>query len=215
MIIEEIMKTQVETLTTKNSILDAIHLMDQKKIRHIPIVNDVQNVVGIITDRDIRDATPSIFNFNEHKDVLHKPVHTIMRTNIITGHPLDFVEEVAALFYEHNISCLPILKEKKLAGIITETDLLHTLVELTGANQPGSQIEIKVPNIAGKLGEIASVIRNRNATILSVLVYPDRKDKQFKILVFRLQTMNPLLIIEDLKNAGYTVLWPNMPGISS
>ncbi len=56
---------------------------------------------------------------------------------MITGHPLDFVEEVAALFYEHRISCLPILKEKKLVGIITETDLLYTLTQLTGAISQG------------------------------------------------------------------------------
>lgn len=215
MIVEEIMKTQVATLTTQNSILDAVYLMEQKKIRHIPIVNEDQHVVGIITDRLIRDAAPSIFYAEEHRDVLHKPVHTIMKTDIITGHPLDFVEEIAALFYEHHISCLPILKDKKLAGIITETDLLHTLVKLTGAHQPGSQIEIRVPNIAGMLSDIASVIRNRRANILSVLVYPDQKDEKYKIIVFRLETMNPTKIIGDLKNAGYNVLWPNLPGISS
>ena len=215
MIVEEIMKTQVATLTTKHSILDAVKLMEQRKIRHLPIVNSDQHVVGIITDRDIRDATPSIFHVNESKEVLNKPLDTIMKTNIITGHPLDFVEEVAALFYEHNISCLPILKDKKLAGIITETDLLHTLVVLTGVNQPGSQIEIKVPNIAGMLTEIASVIRNRRVNILSVLVYPDKQDNRFKILIFRLQTINPTQVIEDLQNAGYVVLWPNLPGISS
>lgn len=215
MIVEEIMKTQVATLTTNNSILDAVQLMEQKIIRHIPIVNEDQHVVGIITDRDIRDATPSIFYAEEHRDVLQMPVQTIMKTDIITGHPLDFVEEIAALFYEHHISCLPILKDKKLAGIITETDLLHTLVKLTGAHQPGSQIEIRVPNIAGMLGDIASVIRNRRANILSVLVYPDQKDDQYKILVLRLQTMNPINVIGDLKDAGYNVLWPNLPGISS
>jgi acetoin utilization protein AcuB len=215
LIVEEIMKTQVATLTTQNTILDAVQLMEQKIIRHIPIVNEDQHVVGIITDRDIRDATPSIFYAEEHRDVLQMPVQTIMKTDIITGHPLDFVEEIAALFYEHHISCLPILKDKKLAGIITETDLLHTLVKLTGAHQPGSQIEIRVPNIAGMLGDIASVIRNRRANILSVLVYPDQKDDQYKILVLRLQTMNPINVIGDLKDAGYNVLWPNLPGISS
>ena len=80
-----------------------------------------------------------------------------MKTNMITGHPLDFVEEVGTIFYEHHISCLPIVKEHTLVGIITKTDLLHTLVELTGAHQPSSQIEIKVPNRAGVLSEMTSV----------------------------------------------------------
>jgi acetoin utilization protein AcuB len=215
MIVEEIMKKNVTTLFPEDTITEAIKLMADKKIRHIPIVNSEHAVVGLVSDRDIKDAAPSIFHWDEHKGELEKPVKSIMTTDVITGHPLDFVEEVSAVFYEHNISCLPIIKDKKLVGIVTETDLLHTLVELTGAHQPGSQIEVKVPNKAGMLCEIASVISMRKANIQSVLVYPDQKDEQYKILVVRIQTMNPIAVIEDLKKAGHNVLWPNLPGVSS
>ncbi len=115
----------------------------------------------------------------------------LWKKDVITGHPLDFVEEIAGLFYEHKISCLPIINDHKLVGIVTETDLLRTMVELTGAHQPGSQIEIKVPNITGVLSDIAAIIRNRNANILSVLVYPDKKDDHYKMIVIRVQMMNP------------------------
>ncbi|MBA4537697.1 CBS domain-containing protein [Bacillus aquiflavi] len=215
MIVEEIMKTNVETLFPSNTIADAIRLMNEKKIRHLPIVNSENHVLGIVTDRDIRDAKPSIFRYEEQKEDLNKPLETVMKTNVIIGHPLDFVEEVAALFYEHNISCLPIVKDHVLVGIITETDLLHTLIQLTGAHQPGSQIEVKVPNKTGMLCNIASVMRNRKANIQSVLVYPDKNDENFKILVIRVQTMNPIGLVQDLQKAGFHVLWPNMPGISS
>jgi acetoin utilization protein AcuB len=214
MIVEQIMKTNVMTLRPNNTIADAIELLKRYHIRHIPIIDDDNHVIGIVTDRDIRDASPSIFHACEHLEDFQRPVSTIMKTNVITGHPLDFVEEIAALFYEHRISCLPIIKDGKLAGIVTETDLLHTLVQLTGAHQPGSQIEVKVPNISGMLSEVAAIFGKRNLNISSVLVYPD-KDERYKILVFRIQTMNPTGIIADLKNAGYTVLWPNLPGVSS
>ncbi|ESU30927.1 hypothetical protein G3A_19520 [Bacillus sp. 17376] len=215
MIVEEIMKKDVTTLFPENTIADAIKLMADKKIRHIPIVNKDKIVIGLVSDRDIKDAAPSVFHWDEHKSELENPVKSIMTTNVITGHPLDFVEEISAIFHEHNISCLPITKDKKLVGIVTETDLLHTLVELTGAHQPGSQIEVKVPNKAGMLCEIASVISVRKANIQSVLVYPDPKDERYKILVVRIQTMNPIAVIEDLKKAGHHVLWPNLPGVSS
>lgn len=215
MIVEEIMKTDVAYLTPSDTISKAILLMANKKIRHVPIVNEQRQVVGLITDRDIKDAAPSIFLADESKEVLEKPILSIMKENVITGHPLDFVEEIAALFYEHKISCLPIVKDKLLVGIVTETDLLHTLVELTGAHQPGSQIEIKVPNKAGMLLDITSIIKKHKANIQSVLVYPDKKDINYKIIVIRLQTMNPVAVIEDLKSAGHHVLWPNLPGVSS
>jgi acetoin utilization protein AcuB len=215
MIVEEIMNSDVAYLTPTDSISKAILLMASKKIRHIPIINHQKHVVGLITDRDIKDAAPSIFRANDNKEDLEKPLSSIMKVSVITGHPLDFVEEIAALFYEHKISCMPIIKDQCLVGIVTETDLLHTLVELTGAHQPGSQIEVKVPNKAGMLLDITAIIKNHKANIQSVLVYPDKKDINFKIIVIRVQTMNPVAVIEDLKLAGHTVLWPNLPGVSS
>lgn len=213
MIVEEIMKTNVATLKPSNTIEDAIRLMESKRIRHIPITDDGKKVIGLVTDRDIKEAAPSIFRREEHSEDLQKPLDAIMKKNVITGHPLDFVEETAALFYEQKISCLPVVQDSRLVGIVTETDLLYTLVELTGAHQPGSQIEIKVPNRTGTLYEIANVIRNRKANIQSILVYPDKKDDGYKILVIRVQTMNPVGLIHDLKAEGHHVLWPNIPGM--
>jgi acetoin utilization protein AcuB len=214
MIIEEIMKTDVAKLLPTDTITDAIGLMEARKIRHIPIVDQEGHLVGLVTVAKIRDAMPSIFHANEHPEDLRKPLETIMEKNVITGHPLDFVEEVAGLFYEHKISCIPIIQGRKLVGIVTETDLLRTMVELTGAHQPGSQIEIKVPDLTGNLSDITAIIKNKKANILSVLVYPDKTDDHFKILVLRVQTMNPTALIQNLKQAGYNVLWPNLPGIS-
>lgn len=214
MIVEEIMKTDVVTLHPTDSIADAIQVMDTHNIRHIPIIDKENHLVGLVTISRLKEVTPSTFRTNENPEDLKKPVETIMERNVITGHPLDFVEETAAIFYEHKISAIPIIKDQKLVGILTETDLLRTMIELTGAHQPGSQIEIRVPNISGILSDIAGIIRNRHANILSVLVYPDKQDEHYKILAIRVQLMNPTGLIQDLKNAGYQVLWPNLPGIS-
>lgn len=215
MIVEEIMKTKVIALVETDSIAEALKVMRENKIRHLPIIDEKHHLIGLVTDRDIRDATPSIFDTEKFKEGLQNPLKMIMRTDVITGHPLDFVEEVSAILYEHRIGCLPILNDGKLVGIVTQTDLLHTLVELTGAHQPGSQIEIKVPNRTGMLHEISAVIKNRKANIQSVLVYPDKSDENYKIIVLRVQTMNPLALIEDIKKCGHVVLWPNFPGQSS
>lgn len=213
MIVEEIMKPNVFTLGKHNTIEEAIQLMREERIKHIPIVDEENQLVGIVTDRDVKESTPSIFYCDEHKEILSKPVESIMKTNIVTGHPLDFVEEVAGIFYESKIGCLPIIKENRLVGIVTQTDLLHTLVELTGAHQPGSQIEIRVRNKPGALFRLFSDIQNCKVNILSVLVYPDKKDEFYKIIALRIQTMNPLRLIEELEKSGHQVLWPNLPGM--
>lgn len=215
MIVEEIMKTDVITLSKNDSLSDAIRVMAENKIRHIPIVEGENQLIGLVTDRDIKEAGPSILHYYENNTILEQPLSSIMKTNLLTGHPLDFVEEIAAIFYETKIGCLPIIRESKLVGIITETDILHNLVELTGAHQPGSQIEIRVRNKLGKLVEVASCIQQHNVNILSVLVYPDKKDENYKIIVIRVQTINPIGLIEGLKKNGHHVLWPNLPGIPS
>ncbi|MBS4173842.1 acetoin utilization AcuB family protein [Bacillus sp. FJAT-49736] len=211
MIVEEIMKTDVITLSPNDSLKSAITLMRDKKIRHIPITNERNELLGLITERDFKDIPHTLY-LNDEEDKRFR-LSDFMKTSIITGHPLDFVEEVAALFYEHRIGCLPILRDKKLVGIITSTDLLHTMVQLTGANQPGSQIEVKVPNRKGILYEVTGIFRMHNVNIHSVLVYPDKKDLTSKIIVFRIGTMNPIAIIESLKENGHQVLWPNLPGV--
>lgn len=211
MIVRQIMKKSIITLSAEDTIRLALDTMKQNRIRHIPIVKDDQILVGIITERDVKDASPSIFQLELKEDFLDKPIKSIMTTNVITGHPLDFVEELAAIIIENKIGCLPILQENKLVGLLTETDLLDTFVKLTGADQPSSHIEVKVPNKAGMLAEVSSILKKRRVNISSVLVYPD-SNNQFKILVFRVQTMNVTMITNDLQAEGYDVLWPNVLG---
>lgn len=208
MIIEEIMKKNVITLSPGDPIETAIQLMSDNHIRHIPIINQTREILGVISDRDIRDVSPSVLHRDEHIEDFQKPIETIMSKNVITAHPLDFVEEAAVIFFEHKIGCLPIEKDNKLVGIVTETDILYTLVQLTGAHQPSSHLEVRVSNKAGMLADVAVILKRHNVNIASVLVYPD-VDQQYKILVFRVQTMNTTKIVSELRQQGYSVIWPN------
>ncbi|MGB2991553.1 MAG: acetoin utilization AcuB family protein [Paenisporosarcina sp.] len=215
MIVEQMMNKNVFTLQPTHSIKDAINLLRENKIRHLPITNEEGLVVGVLSDRDIKDATPSNLIENQHQDIYSTPIEEIMTKNPIIGHPLDFVEEVATIFYDQKIGCLPIVSSGKVVGIVTETDLLYKYIELTGAHQPGSQIEVRVPNKPGILFEVSKVFHDHHSNVLSVLVYPDLQNDDNKILVFRVKTMNPLGIIEDIRKEGFDVLWPNMPGMTT
>lgn len=209
MLVEEIMKKDVFTLRSDQTVQDVLDLFEEKRIRHAPIVDDGK-VVGIVTDRDLKDAMPSMFTVSPKGEPYKKKVSEIMTKNPMIAHPLDFVEEIALLFYEQKIGCLPVVSQNEIVGFLTETDLLYTYIELTGAHQPGSQIEIKVPNRSGALYEVSKVFYEHKVNVLSVLVYPDREDNSNKILAFRIKTMNPISIIEDLRKEGFDVLWPNL-----
>lgn len=213
MLIEEIMTKDVLTLTSTNTVLEALELMRLNKIRHIPIITDEKSVIGIITDRDLKEVIPSTLTLEIDKNIYNTELSIIMTKNPIVGHPMDFVEESAIIFYDHQIGCLPIVSNNKLVGIITETDLLYKYIELTGAHQPGSQIEVRVPNVPGILFEVSKVFNEHKINVLSVLVYPDKENEESKILVIRIKTMNPLNVIQGLEAGGFEVLWPNVPGI--
>ncbi|WP_436884915.1 CBS domain-containing protein [Bacillus velezensis] len=166
-----------------------------------------RDVIGIVTDRDIKQAGPGSFEQKERGAFLTNKVETIMKRNVICAHPLDFVEEISASFYEHGIGCLPITVNHKLTGILTKTDVLRTFVSLTGAAQPGSQVEILVTDMTKSLADLSCMCRDLQLQILSVLVYP-HESAGSNILVFRVKTMNPLPFIRAVQEAGYNVLWP-------
>ncbi|WP_077327552.1 acetoin utilization AcuB family protein [Virgibacillus siamensis] len=208
MLVEEIMKTDVTALPPTALIAEALKLLHENKIRHIPIINEKKNVIGIVSDRDVRDASPSIFEKNKENTELQNEIHTIMSKPVVTVHPLDFVEEIAGIFYEEEFACLPVVSNDKLVGLITEKDMLHTLIKITGTNVQSSHIEVKVPHKPGILPEVAAIFGARKTNITSVLVYPYKDDPSYKILVFRIQTMNPLPVIHDIREAGYELIWP-------
>lgn len=214
MIVEEIMNTHVHTLQPSNTVRDAVRLMREEKVRHVPIVNEKNGVVGIITEHDIKNALPSCLREEPNSMIYEAAIDNIMVKNPLVGHPLDFVEEVALTLYEAKISCLPIVSGGELVGIVTTTDLLYTYIELTGAHQPGSKIDIRVSDRPGILSDVTQVFADHKANVLSVLVYPDGENENSRILSIRLQVINPLAIIGDLREQGFDVLWPNLPGIT-
>lgn len=213
MIVEEIMNHEPYTLAPTNTVREVLQLMREKKVRHVPIVDEEHHVLGVITERDIKEALPSSLQDEPNSPVFEAAAREVMIKKPLVGHPLDSVEEVALTFYESKVGCLPIVSAGKLVGIVTTTDLLYTYIELIGATEPGSKIEIRVNDAPGVLFDITKIFAAHHANVQSVLVYPDSENTHNKILSVRIQMLNPLAVIEDLRKAGFDVLWPNLPGI--
>lgn len=206
MLVQDIMKTEVITIPPSASIRMALIHSQQNRIRHLPVVEE-GNLVGIVTDRDLREAGPTTLEQDRDTRILDQPVASIMTKEVITAHPRDFVEDAALTLYEHNIGCLPIMRHNKVVGILTGKDILHTLVELMGVNQPSQHIEVAVPDRPGTLADVADVFRQHHVNVGSVLVYPGH-EPQTKHLVFRVQAIDAHPLIEQLADQGFHVVWP-------
>ena len=100
MIVEQIMTKEVITLSPTDTIKSALQLMQTENIRHLPLINNERQVIGLVTERDIKDAAPSILFEEQLNKQLDMTLSSIMTTNIITSHPHDFVEEVAVLILQ-------------------------------------------------------------------------------------------------------------------
>ncbi|AOM82150.1 CBS and ACT domain-containing protein [Salisediminibacterium beveridgei] len=205
--VSDIMVRDIKTAKPDLSTGDALEYMKAMHIRHLPVVNDAGEFVGIVSDRDLKDAAPSIFD-KSHEDFIYVPISKVMITDVITALPLDFVEEAAFTMVEENISCLPVEEDGKLVGIITETDLLKILVKLTGASLPSSRLEVEVNDESGHLCRVTQLINEHKMNIQSVLLYPSPIDNKKKILVFRIQAMDMRPLLNTLKEEGFHVKWP-------
>ena len=205
MIVEQIMKKEVYTLTPSNTIRDALQVMKEKTIRHIPIVDNTKTLVGLITENTLKRIIPSTLKESTRLTTYETLIGDIMITDPVTVHPLDFIEDVALTFYDTKFTCLPIVSGGKLVGIVSTSDLLYTYIELTGANKPSSKIDIRVKDRSGILSDITEVFKEHKANVLSVLVYPD-SDVHYKIVSIRVQMINPLLIIAELRQDRKSVV---------
>lgn len=207
MLVERIMTSPCITFNAEGTIEEIITLMHEKNIHHVPIVDDENRLLGIISDRDIKQALPSNLQDRLVLD-LNIPITKIMVKNIITCHPLDFVEEIALDFYNENIGSIPVVKRGKVVGIVTAKDMLNTFIELTGVVTPGTTIQIQIPDIPGNLHEVTEVFHRFKTGIESVLVFRDKKNPGKKIVSVRMMSIHPQTIIDELEAKGFQVYNP-------
>ncbi|MEL7566437.1 MAG: CBS and ACT domain-containing protein [Dehalobacterium sp.] len=195
------------TITKQTTIADALELMRKHNIRRLPVLEN-NKLVGIVTDRDLSEVSPSpattlsVFEINyllakmKIKDVLPK------NQKVVTISPDAFVEEAAIIMREHKIGALPVVEKNKLVGIITETNIFDAFIELLGVKEQGCRIDIEVEDVPGVLADVTQIIRSDGANISRVAVFRE-EGKTF--IVIRLTTFYGEPIIKTLEEHGYKI----------
>lgn len=206
MLIEDVMKSPVVTVTPDDTAAEALLRARKGRFRHLPVL-DGDKVVGVVSDRDLRGIVPTLVPESE-RILAETEVRQVMHPTVIVAHPLDPVEDAARLMYEHKIGCLPVVSGEQLVGIVTETDVLRSFVEMSGGLQTGSRLEIEVFDRPGVLAEIGEITRQHHVNVASVFTHPGHRPG-YTVLVVRLQALDVRPVIRDLKAAGFEVRWPN------
>jgi len=127
------MTRPVITMAEDQTLREAIALMQRHRIRHVPIVSG-EAILGILTDRDVKRATPSLLSGvsqAEFDQVLHTTtVSHVMTRNPYTITPSTSLRDAIKLMLDRRFSSLPVVEAGRLIGILTVTDLLRTLHEM-------------------------------------------------------------------------------------
>lgn len=159
-------------------ITEAQALMDANKIRHLPILDDAGQLVGLVTQRALLKALPtdtSSFSRFEVSYVLAKiKVRNVMVTPVLTISEDTAIEEAARIMADQHIGCLPVLREGRLVGIITDNDLFTTMVDLLGARRSGVRITVLQPDRPGEVARISTAIVNQGGNLAAYVTYPTR-----------------------------------------
>jgi acetoin utilization protein AcuB len=173
MFVRDRMSTPAVTVKAKTPFQDALKLMREHQFRRLPVVSKNGKLVGIVSERDLLHAAPSpatSLSIWEVQYLLAKlQVKEIMTRDVIVTAPDVPVEDAARLMVTHKVGGLPVIGEHgDVVGVITETDIFETFVEMFAGGHPGIRLTLGVPERKGVLSILASTIHGLGGSIESV-----------------------------------------------
>ena len=195
MSVERYMSKDVISIGLKSSIQDAISLMREHSIRHLPVVENGM-FVGLVTQSDLRGVIiPSLYGEIDIKDV--------MVADPITVTPNASIEKAATLIYKNKIGALPVIDKRLLVGIITVTDILAAFIEMMGVLKTSARLDVILKDSPDSFEDVVRIIKQDGGEIISVGIAGGQEDRTYS---FRLTKKNIEQMIEHLRRSGHEVV---------
>ena len=188
MFVRDRMSTPAVTITPTATFPDALQLMRERQFRRLPVVDKKGRLVGIVSERDLMYASPSsatsLSIWEVHYLLARLHVNEIMTTDVITTTPETPIEDAARLMVTHKIGGLPVVDEcREVVGVITETDIFQTFVEMFANSSPGVRLTLEIPEEKGVLLELSKTIYDLGGTIMSVGSFDARRPGERGLVV--------------------------------
>lgn len=216
MYVEKIMTRDVFTVTPDTKLTRIADLMHTRKLRHLPVVDGENRLVGIISHRDVQRAEPSwitTLDRGEANYLLSKvTAEKIMHHDVITCSPEALVEEAGCLMRSGKIGCLPVVDQDRLVGILTSVDLLDFFLDITGCmEKQAARIAVHLPDRMGELAKLLAAINEEGGQITTVVspVHPD--DTGMRVAIVRFRADDPAAIDARLRDSGYDLISEQLP----
>ncbi len=202
MLVYERMSRHPMTVTPNTPVEQALKRMRDEKVRRFPVVDDDGKLVGIVSDKDLLYAAPSpatsLSIYELHYLYSRIVVSQVMTREIITVEESDPIEEAARIMVDNKIGGLPVMREGKLVGIITETDIFKTLMEMMGARDQGVRLTLLSPEHRGQLAALTSVVAELGGNIISLGTFWG-KDASNALITMKVTGVNKDTLVEKIK----------------
>lgn len=185
------------TITPEAPVDQALELMRQKNVRHLPVVDAGERLVGLVTDHALNTAWfPSLLE--------ELSVADVMDADPLWVTPQTTVYEAARLVHHHRITGLPVLDGDDLIGIITLGDMLAALIEVLGLLTESVRLDVELSGGPHALRGAMDILRENNAEAISVALLPTQDDR--RVYCFRLKPCDHQAIARQLTEAGHKVI---------
>ena len=205
-----IMRKELVTVPPDTSIVKAKDIIAEKLIEHLLVVDGGGNLVGIVSDRDLKQtwASPATtLSVHELNYLLRQlTVEMMMVKKIITVTPGTTVERAARIMQDNRISALPVVKNEKLVGIITTTDVMGVLLDAIGINGESTRFVVLVQDRIGMIAEVSRILQEEQINIRSLVTWPEKQYPGVYHFVLRVGAGNGEKAISALTKAGFKVL---------
>lgn len=215
MLIRNWMTSNVVSATEDVSMLKVSKLMKEHNIKRVPIVDGDNKLIGIVSDRDIKEASPSkatTLDIHELSYLLSElKIKEIMTKNPVTVSPMDTIEQAARIMLEKKLTGLPVVDwENKLVGIITEADIFKIFTEISGVRLGGIQFALELSEEPGTLPPVLDLIRENGGRLISVLTGGYKNNDTMRDVYIRIRPMaeeEENALIEKMKAHCKVVYW--------
>ena len=162
--------------TPQMPVTEIQELMMIEKFRHLPILDENEGLIGLVTQRSLLRALPSDvsgFSRFEISYILAKiKAKDVMTKKVITINEDIAIEEAARIMADEKIGCLPVCNGGKMVGIITDNDLFGIMVDLMGGRRKGIRMTISQPDRAGAVASVTSAIAKEGGFMSVFFGYP-------------------------------------------
>ena len=197
------------TVSEDTGIDKALELMHREKVRRLPVLDNQGRLVGIVSELDLLKASPSAatsLSIYELPYLLSKiKMRDIMAKDVITVTEDTTLEEAALLMAEYKIGGLPVMRDDKLVGIITETDLFKIFLEVLGAREEGVRLSMLVPEEKGMLAKIAGAVAEKGGSFIAQGTLMG-EDPTNRLLTIKVKDISQEELVATIQGLGLKIL---------